>query len=181
MCIRTATFYAFLCERYALSMNIFFIPSVQEVVSYQPLVPAVIHSDGNVVWHYPTILESTCHLKVDNFPWDQQCCKLKFISWSHDRTEVGCESTTHVLSGLRGRNYVISSYSFRDASLACAWCLKVRSVLKKFAMSMYTYIKRINVIRCQTVMNNMQINGKLDHGNTALRYRWVANWNYSLY
>ena len=70
--------------------NIFFyVSSVQEVVSYQPLVPAIVRSDGSVSWHFPTLLKSTCRLKVDYFPWDQQICELKYGSWTYDVTEVG--------------------------------------------------------------------------------------------
>ena len=125
-----------LCNAYLMSdmrlVWICSIPSVQEDVSYQPLVPAKVYSDGNVSWHYPTILKSTCHLKVDYFPWDQQSCELNFFSWTHDGTEVGGElrsspvlktalswSTRLLFLVYMGTSWVLKL----SAKVHCAWVL----------------------------------------------------------
>ncbi|KAK2569377.1 Neuronal acetylcholine receptor subunit alpha-3 [Acropora cervicornis] len=45
---------------------------------------AVINHDGLVSINAPTIIESSCKIHVTNYPFDQQNCKLKFGSWTHE-------------------------------------------------------------------------------------------------
>ena len=75
-------------------MQIIFRSSIREVVHYEPLLPAGIHSNGNVYWSFPALLKSTCKLNVDYFPWDQQICELQFGSWTQDMAGVGRQLQT---------------------------------------------------------------------------------------
>ena len=45
---------------------------------------AVITHEGLVSLNVPTIMESSCKIHVDNYPFDQQNCELKFGSWTYD-------------------------------------------------------------------------------------------------
>lgn len=45
---------------------------------------AVITHRGQVTLNVPTIIQSSCKLRVDNYPFDQQNCELKFGSWTYD-------------------------------------------------------------------------------------------------
>ncbi|XP_027007733.1 neuronal acetylcholine receptor subunit beta-2-like isoform X1 [Tachysurus fulvidraco] len=49
---------------------------------------AVISSNGEVAWLPPAIYKSACKIEVQNFPFDQQNCTLKFRSWTYDHTEI---------------------------------------------------------------------------------------------
>jgi len=49
---------------------------------------AVITSDGLVSLNVPTIIESSCKIRVDNYPFDQQNCDLKFGSWTYDAAGI---------------------------------------------------------------------------------------------
>ena len=44
---------------------------------------AVITNEGLVSLNVPTIIESSCKIQVDNYPFDQQDCELKFGSWTY--------------------------------------------------------------------------------------------------
>ena len=68
-----------------------FRSSAQEGVNFVPSLPALVNFDGKVSWFYPILVKSTCQLKVDYFPWDQQSCKLTYGSWTYDVSKVGCE------------------------------------------------------------------------------------------
>ncbi|XP_054634944.1 neuronal acetylcholine receptor subunit beta-2 isoform X2 [Dunckerocampus dactyliophorus] len=48
----------------------------------------VVSSTGDIVWLPPAIYKSACAIEVQNFPFDQQNCTLKFRSWTYDHTEV---------------------------------------------------------------------------------------------
>ena len=45
---------------------------------------AVVTHRGQVTLNVPTIIQSSCKLHVENYPFDQQNCKLKFGSWTYD-------------------------------------------------------------------------------------------------
>ncbi|XP_004538921.2 neuronal acetylcholine receptor subunit beta-2 [Maylandia zebra] len=49
---------------------------------------AVVSSTGDIFWLPPAIYKSACAIEVQNFPFDQQNCTLKFRSWTYDHTEV---------------------------------------------------------------------------------------------
>lgn len=49
---------------------------------------AVITNEGLVSLNVPTIIESSCKIRVDNYPFDQQNCELKFGSWTYDAAGI---------------------------------------------------------------------------------------------
>ncbi|XP_031551820.1 ligand-gated ion channel 4-like, partial [Actinia tenebrosa] len=44
----------------------------------------IISSDGTNMWLAPVILSSSCKIKIQYFPFDEQYCRLKFGSWTFD-------------------------------------------------------------------------------------------------
>lgn len=48
----------------------------------------VITNEGLVSLNVPTIIESSCKIHVDNYPFDQQNCELKFGSWTYDAAGI---------------------------------------------------------------------------------------------
>ncbi|XP_077427611.1 neuronal acetylcholine receptor subunit beta-2 isoform X1 [Vanacampus margaritifer] len=48
----------------------------------------VVSNTGDIVWLPPAIYKSACAIEVQNFPFDQQNCTLKFRSWTYDHTEL---------------------------------------------------------------------------------------------
>ena len=55
-------------------------------VRYKTLV--ILTADGTNSWNIPTLLHSSCIFDVTNFPFDLQHCTFKFISWTHDQSEM---------------------------------------------------------------------------------------------
>uniref|UniRef100_A0A3Q1JI11 Uncharacterized protein n=1 Tax=Anabas testudineus TaxID=64144 RepID=A0A3Q1JI11_ANATE len=49
---------------------------------------AVVSNTGDIFWLPPAIYKSACAIEVQNFPFDQQNCTLKFRSWTYDHTEI---------------------------------------------------------------------------------------------
>jgi len=49
---------------------------------------ATVTYDGNVTWVVPMITKSSCQISVENFPLDEQMCKLTFGSWNYDITKL---------------------------------------------------------------------------------------------
>ena len=47
-------------------------------------VNAVIYHNGSVNYLPPGMFKATCTMKIDDFPFDEQKCSLKFGSWTHD-------------------------------------------------------------------------------------------------
>lgn len=50
--------------------------------------PVVIHANGKHVWMVPVKIQTSCLVDVTNFPFDAQTCQLKFVSWTHDESEM---------------------------------------------------------------------------------------------
>ncbi|XP_068444650.1 neuronal acetylcholine receptor subunit beta-2 isoform X2 [Clinocottus analis] len=46
------------------------------------------YTTRDIFWLPPAIYKSACAIEVQNFPFDQQNCTLKFRSWTYDYTEV---------------------------------------------------------------------------------------------
>jgi len=46
-------------------------------------VLAIISSTGKVRWRPSSIYKSTCQINIQNFPYDQQECHMKFGSWTY--------------------------------------------------------------------------------------------------
>lgn len=53
--------------------------------------PLLVTSQGTVRWLAPVILKSTCKLRVRYFPFDEQFCKLKFVSWTYSKSALVLE------------------------------------------------------------------------------------------
>ena len=49
---------------------------------------AIVYSDGLVLWLYPALIKTYCMLNVKYFPFDQQHCKIEFISWTHSGDQL---------------------------------------------------------------------------------------------
>jgi len=47
------------------------------------LTNAIVHSNGDILWSRPGMITSTCSFHLQDFPYDQQNCTLKFGSWSY--------------------------------------------------------------------------------------------------
>ncbi|KXJ12428.1 Neuronal acetylcholine receptor subunit alpha-10 [Exaiptasia diaphana] len=50
---------------------------------------ALIRYDGFVQMNIPSILKSTCKVHLENYPFDEQDCKIKFGSWTYDSSQLG--------------------------------------------------------------------------------------------
>ena len=50
--------------------------------------PITIQSNGKQTWLVPVLIEGSCVINVNNFPFDRQECLLKFTSWAHDQSEI---------------------------------------------------------------------------------------------
>lgn len=51
-------------------------------------VNAVLSYTGEVSYLPPGMFKSTCLIKIDDFPFDEQKCSLKFGSWTYDEATV---------------------------------------------------------------------------------------------
>jgi hypothetical protein len=51
-------------------------------------VNAVVSSNGEVSFLPPGMFKSTCPIKIDDFPFDEQNCSLKFGSWTYDEDTI---------------------------------------------------------------------------------------------
>lgn len=60
----------------------------------------ILRHDGMVKWYAPTILRSRCGIDVEFFPFDDQQCQLRFLSWTYDgyRVDIQNKSTSADLS-----------------------------------------------------------------------------------
>lgn len=58
----------------------------------------MVSNTGDIFWLPPAIYKSACAIEVQNFPFDQQNCTLKFRSWTYDHTEVDLMLTSDFAS-----------------------------------------------------------------------------------
>ncbi|XP_072356233.1 neuronal acetylcholine receptor subunit alpha-2-like [Scyliorhinus torazame] len=56
------------------------------------MTKAHLYSMGRVQWVPPAIYKSSCSIDVTFFPFDQQNCKMKFVSWTHDKSKTDLRS-----------------------------------------------------------------------------------------
>ncbi|XP_067844600.1 neuronal acetylcholine receptor subunit alpha-2-like [Heptranchias perlo] len=56
------------------------------------MTKAHLFSVGRVQWVPPAIYKSSCSIDVTFFPFDQQNCKMKFGSWTHDKSKIDLRS-----------------------------------------------------------------------------------------
>ena len=71
--------------------------------------PLLVTSHGTVRWLAPIILKSSCKLSVRYFPFDEQFCRLKFVSWTYSKSGLLLEpEETEILQNYTGK--IISSF-----------------------------------------------------------------------
>ena len=58
------------------------------VVDVEKNFPVTFTYTGSAQWLPPRIIKSSCPLDITFFPWDQQACKLKYGSWTHQDDKV---------------------------------------------------------------------------------------------
>ena len=51
-----------------------------------------VSPDGNMSWTAPALLKSSCGIKIQDYPFDRQTCKLKFGSWTYNGWEINVSS-----------------------------------------------------------------------------------------
>ncbi|XP_033102308.1 neuronal acetylcholine receptor subunit alpha-3-like [Anneissia japonica] len=56
------------------------------------LTKANVFYNGTVSWAPPAVFKSACDIVVKYFPFDEQTCKLKFGSWTHDYSLIDLEA-----------------------------------------------------------------------------------------
>ncbi|XP_074649950.1 neuronal acetylcholine receptor subunit alpha-10-like [Tubulanus polymorphus] len=49
---------------------------------------AMVQKDGTIFWSPPVRLRSSCKVDITYFPFDLQCCHMKFGSWTYDKSQV---------------------------------------------------------------------------------------------
>ena len=66
--------------------------------------PLLVTSHGTVRWLAPIILKSSCKLSVRYFPFDEQFCRLKFVSWTYSKSALLLEpEETETLQNYTGK------------------------------------------------------------------------------
>ena len=65
-----------------------FAGSADTRLRFRREAPAIIYSDGTILWIPMAILKSTCDIDLTHFPFDEQTCSLKFYSWTYNGDEV---------------------------------------------------------------------------------------------
>lgn len=66
--------------------------------------PLLVTSHGTVRWLAPIILKSSCKLSVRYFPFDEQFCRLKFVSWTYSKSALLLEpEETETLQNYTGQ------------------------------------------------------------------------------
>ncbi|XP_071946484.1 neuronal acetylcholine receptor subunit beta-2-like [Antedon mediterranea] len=54
----------------------------------QFMTNAIVGYRGDVFWMPPAIFKTSCLIKIEFFPFDEQTCKMKFGSWTHDSSFI---------------------------------------------------------------------------------------------
>jgi len=83
--------------------------------------PLLVTSHGTVRWLAPIILKSSCKLSVRYFPFDEQFCRLKFVSWTYSKSALLLEpEETETLQNYTesGEWYLERVYALRSSSKA---------------------------------------------------------------
>ncbi|XP_078383130.1 neuronal acetylcholine receptor subunit alpha-2-like isoform X2 [Oculina patagonica] len=81
--------------------------------------PLLVTSHGTVRWLAPIILKSSCKLSVRYFPFDEQFCRLKFVSWTYSKSAMLLEpEETEILQNYTesGEWYLERVYALRSSS-----------------------------------------------------------------
>ena len=82
--------------------------------------PLLVTYHGTVRWLAPIILKSSCKLSVRYFPFDEQFCRLKFVSWTYSKSALLLEpEETEILQNYTGK---------RDSQIAQRFLNQVRCI-----------------------------------------------------
>lgn len=86
--------------------------------------PLLVTYHGTVRWLAPIILKSSCKLSVRYFPFDEQFCRLKFVSWTYSKSALLLEpEETEILQNYTGKLKRQSNRSaFLEPGSAHWWC-----------------------------------------------------------
>lgn len=80
----------------------------------------ILYANGLQKWYAPTILKSRCSINVEFFPFDDQKCQLRFLSWTYDglRVNITNKNRTADLAPYlsSGEFELISALSVRDVT-----------------------------------------------------------------
>lgn len=63
------------------------LPSADGSFQVTLATKATVNYDGHVLWEPPAIYKSACAIDVEYFPFDEQVCKMKFSSWTYERSQ----------------------------------------------------------------------------------------------
>ena len=74
----------------------FSLPSADETLASGQMdqfkTKVILSHDGSNTWYSPTILRSRCAIDIEFFPFDDQKCVIKFVSWTYDGLRVDLQN-----------------------------------------------------------------------------------------
>lgn len=47
-----------------------------------------VHSDGTIIYNFPSVVDNRCIIDIAKFPYDSQVCKFVFGSWAYHGEEI---------------------------------------------------------------------------------------------
>ena len=75
-------------DNFIWTPDIYLYNTAEKPMNELDYTKANVYSDGTIFWSRPGLIKSTCVFNLTYFPYDQQTCKLKFGSWTHDMTDI---------------------------------------------------------------------------------------------
>ena len=51
-----------------------------------------VTSDGRVVWSVKTVIETSCRINLQYFPWDKQTCNISVGTWKYSVNEISADT-----------------------------------------------------------------------------------------
>ena len=104
--------------------------------------PLLVTYHGTVRWLAPIILKSSCKLSVRYFPFDEQFCRLKFVSWTYSKSALLLEpEETEILQNYTGKLKRQSNRSaFLEPGSAHWWCNCSQSI---FIVLIHPCLKKV--------------------------------------
>jgi hypothetical protein len=75
-------------DNFIWTPDIYLYNTAEKPMNELDYTKANVYSDGNIFWSRPGLIKSTCVFNLTYFPFDQQTCKLKFGSWTHDMSYI---------------------------------------------------------------------------------------------
>lgn len=104
--------------------------------SFDPKSPvnAVLSYTGMVSYLPPGMFRSTCQIEIDQFPFDEQKCRLKFGSWTYDTTTVDLKNKS---DSAQLDTYVENGEWFLSSVVSYAESLKYECCPTKYPFVMF--------------------------------------------